>query len=184
MSPPQRAAASLGRAVSYSVAMSAMLLLQPRTAHAGSLEDANTKLQGYGLPPLLFVPPGFQTIVSEYGRGNAKEKIENPIVVQFCAPNLWIAKKTSVNKNGESGTISAGDYAKGDSAFLFTEPQQAGQSVSVDNKAYLNALIQRCKFGRRFSKTLSFYYAVAPLSLSHPLHSPSLLLFCSAVAKG
>lgn len=146
-SPQQQAAASLGRTVSLSAAaVSAMLLLQPRLALAGSLEDANVKLTSYGLPPLLFVPPGFQTIVSEYGRGSAKEKIENPIVVQFCAPNLWIAKKTSVNKNGESGTISAGDYAKGDSAFLFTEPQQAGQSLSTDNKAYLNALIQRCKF--------------------------------------
>ena len=28
-------------------------------AMAASLEDVNTKLAGYGLPPILFTPPGF-----------------------------------------------------------------------------------------------------------------------------
>ena len=46
----------------------------------------------------------------------------NPIVVQFCHPSLWVEAKTSVNNNGEAGTISANDYIKGDSAFLFVKP--------------------------------------------------------------
>jgi hypothetical protein len=89
---------------------------------AGSLENANNKLAEYNLTPVLFVPPGFQTIVSEFGRGSAKTPMSNPIVVQFSAPGLWVTKKTNVNTNGEAGTISAGDYIKGDSAFLFTSP--------------------------------------------------------------
>ena len=125
--------AAVGAAVGASV-----LLQRPGRAQAGALEDANQKLQGYKLPPLLFVPPGFQPVVSEFGRGSTKEPIANPILVQFAAPNLWITKKTSVNTNGEAGTISAGDYIKGDSAFLFTSPG----SLQTD-KASIDKIIQK-----------------------------------------
>lgn len=50
---------------------------------------------------------GFAPVVSEYGRGNIKEKITNPILVQFSKPQSWIVSTTSVNNNGEAGTISA-----------------------------------------------------------------------------
>ena len=73
----------------------------------GALEDANNKLTSYGLPPILFVPPGFAPIVSEFGRGNIKEKMSNPVLVQFSKPQLWVVGTTSVNNNGEAGTISA-----------------------------------------------------------------------------
>ena len=86
---------------------SAALTLKPSSSKAYSKEEANTKLNDYGLPPSLFVPPGFNPLVSEYGRGNIKNPITNPIVVQFCYPQAWIVQKTSVNNNGESGTISA-----------------------------------------------------------------------------
>lgn len=76
-------------------------------ALAGQLEDANYKLTSYGLPPILFVPPGFSPLVSEFGRGNFKEAITNPILVQFCRPQLWVVATTNVNNNGEAGTISA-----------------------------------------------------------------------------
>lgn len=124
-------------------AFSAVLSQKPKNALAGSLEDANNKLVNYGLPPILFVPPGFQPIVSEFGRGNAKAAIENPILVQFCAPNVWIVKRTSVNNNGESGTISANDYQKGDSAFLFTAPIASSSALSVTNKQFINELVQK-----------------------------------------
>lgn len=73
----------------------------------GELESANNKLSTYGLPPILFVPPNFTPIVSEYGRGSAKEQMTNPVVVEFSHPSLWVTASTTVNNNGESGTISA-----------------------------------------------------------------------------
>ena len=36
--------------------------------------------------------------------------------IQFAYPSLWVVSRPSVDKNGEEGTISAGDYQKGDSA--------------------------------------------------------------------
>ena len=35
---------------------------------------------------------------------------------QFAYPSLWVVSRPSIDKNGEEGTISAGDYQKGDSA--------------------------------------------------------------------
>ena len=71
---------------------------------------------------MLFTPPGFSPLVSEIGRGNNKQAMTNPIVVQFSYPNNWVVQKTSVNVNGEAGTISANDYIKGDSSFFFLYP--------------------------------------------------------------
>lgn len=89
---------------------------------ADSLTDANNKLSQYSLPPILFVPPGTSPLVSEIGRGNINQAMTNPIVVQFSYPSNWIVQKTSVNVNGEAGTIAANDYVKGDSSFLFLAP--------------------------------------------------------------
>jgi hypothetical protein len=73
----------------------------------GELEDANNKLTSYGLPPIIFLPPGFSPVVSEFGRGNIKEVMTNPLLVQFASPRLWVVATTNVNNNGEAGTISA-----------------------------------------------------------------------------
>ena len=108
-------------------------------AVAGVLEDCNTKLSNYGLPPIVFVPPGFTPLVAEIGRGSAKEAMSNPIVVQFAHPRLWVEATTTVNNNGEAGTISANDYIKGDSAFFFT--LQSQDKVSIDNKALIQKFI-------------------------------------------
>lgn len=37
-------------------------------------------------------------------------------VWQFVYPALWIVSRPNIDKNGEEGTISAGNYQKGDSA--------------------------------------------------------------------
>lgn len=102
----------------------------PSAAKADSLEEVNTKLGEYSLPPIIFTPPGFSNgdvsasshiiiglsglmkilvcaVVSEYGRGNIREEITNPLLVQFAYPNYWVVQKTTVNNNGEAGTISA-----------------------------------------------------------------------------
>jgi len=119
-------------------------LLAPTPSLAlNSLESANNKLSSYGLPPLLFEPPGFSTIVSEYGRGNVREKMNNPIVVQFSYPQLWIPATTSININGEAGTISAGDYVRGDSAYFYTAPLKNGDKLSASNTDLIKRYIKK-----------------------------------------
>lgn len=63
---------------------SAALLLTKQPAFAFNREDANKILSSYDLPPILFIPPGFAPLVSEFGRGNIKKGFEqqNPILVQ------------------------------------------------------------------------------------------------------
>ena len=132
-------------------------------AFASKLDEANTKLGNYNLPPMLFVPQGFVPVVSEYGRGNANKeggKMENPVVVQFAHPGTWVEAKTTINNNGEAGTISANDYIKGDSAFFFTQPLSAlpGNKLTVDNtemvtKAVFAGLIQKGDVTEEFKVT-------------------------------
>lgn len=121
--------------------------LSPAPAFASKLDEANTKLGNYNLPPMLFIPQGFVPVVSEYGRGNANKeggKMENPVVVQFAHPGNWVEAKTTINNNGEAGTISANDYIKGDSAFFFTQPLSAlpgGNKLTVDNTEMITKAI-------------------------------------------
>jgi hypothetical protein len=91
--------------LAFSVAGFGLLNNQP--AVADSIEDANNKLASYGFPPILYVADGFRPVVSEYGRGNNEQAMSNPILVQFTYPSSWVVQKTSVNNNGEAGTISA-----------------------------------------------------------------------------
>lgn len=117
-------------------------LIKPQPALAfGKLEDANIKLGLYELPPIIFVPPGFTPLVSEFGRGNIREKMVNPLLIQFCHPQLWVEAVTSYNLNGEAGTISANDYIKGDSAFFYFRPLPEGQVLSVTSKDLIKDFI-------------------------------------------
>mmetsp|Transcript_10743 Transcript_10743/g.17528 ORF Transcript_10743/g.17528 Transcript_10743/m.17528 type:complete len:300 (+) Transcript_10743:102-1001(+) len=132
-------AAILGTSAFLSSAMIAPGLVQP--AAAVSLESVNSKLASYDLPPFLYVPPGFSPLVSEFGRGNIREKMTNPILVQFAHPNTWVVQTTSVNNNGEAGTVSANDYMKGDSAYLFVAPLPPGESLSASNKPLIEKYV-------------------------------------------
>jgi hypothetical protein len=108
---------------------------------AGGLSEANEKLGMYGLPPIVFVPPGFNALVSEYGRGNNQKDIKNPILVQFCHPSNWIVAKTVVNNNGESGTVGANDYIKGDSANLYEYDLDSGDKLTSSNKKLIEKIL-------------------------------------------
>lgn len=129
---------SIHQTISHSITVLSLSLIiatgVPTVANAGALENVNSKLSDYGMPPVLYVPPGFTPLVSEFGRGNIKEKMSTPIVVQYSHPSMWVEKTTTVNNNGESGTISANDYMKGDSSFLFVTPLPAGEKLTDSSK--------------------------------------------------
>ena len=135
--------AAVGRGLSFLATGAAMVLGKADPANAiGGLTDANNKLANYGLPPIVFVPPGFRPLVSEYGRGNNEKKMVNPILVQFSHPDTWVAQTTSVNNNGESGTVGANDYIKGDSANLFEYKLKSGESPSTSSKNLYQNIIE------------------------------------------
>ncbi len=85
-------------------------------AQAASLSKVNSELAGYGLPPMLDLPGGFSPLVEVYGKTAGAKKERPTYLVQFAYPSTWVVSRPSVDKNGEEGTISAGDYQKGDSA--------------------------------------------------------------------
>ena len=135
MSNNSQRIAGLQTAFALTGALMSAALFQPTPAMAfGKLEEANNKLTTYGLPPIIFVPPGFSPLVSEFGRGNIKEKMVNPLLVQFCHPQLWVEAVTSYNNNGEAGTISANDYIKADSSFFFFRPLAEGTTLTIASK--------------------------------------------------
>lgn len=138
---PRSARQQFTQQVAQSMAFLSSTLIAPLVVRADSLSDVNKKLTEYKLPPILYVPSGFNSLVSEYGRGNIKEKMQNPILVQFFYPNLWVTAKTSVNNNGEAGTISAGQYAKGDSSFLYVQPLTSGETLDASNKNLVSTFI-------------------------------------------
>jgi hypothetical protein len=45
----------------------ANILLTSSPVRADSIEDCNNRLANYGLPPIIFLPPGLTPIVQEYG---------------------------------------------------------------------------------------------------------------------
>eukprot|EP01040_Poterioochromonas_malhamensis_P004893 gene4893-5248_t len=112
-------------------------------ANADSLSEANTKLAEYGFPPILFVPSGFSPVVSEFGRGGLTTEMKNPILVQFASPNLWVVQKTSVNNNGEAGTISTNDYQKGDSAFLYVLEDPKKEKLTLTSTDLIRKFIKK-----------------------------------------
>lgn len=83
----------------------------PANAVSG-VNKVNSKLTGFGLPPVTTVPDGFQPLLEIYGKG----KNRTPLLVTFSYPITWVVTLPSNDVNGEDGTIQAGDYGKGDTA--------------------------------------------------------------------
>lgn len=102
-------------------ALAALAVVKQQPAGAASLSKANTVLSEYGLPPILSVPDGFSPLVEVYGKASGADRrgTRDPLLVQFVYPSLWIVTRPNVDKNGEAGTLSAGDYQKGDNAALY-----------------------------------------------------------------
>ena len=123
----RRSAASIG-AVGLA---SGLFGATPSPALAYDLKKYNNKLDKLGLPPVSKIPDGFSPVLSSVNQ-------DQSLIVQFNYPNGWLVVKPSVNSNGESGTVSAGDYGKGDSAALFVSDLAPG-----DDKAFYSKLIAK-----------------------------------------
>ena len=145
---------ALGRASSAVAALAAaaaapagVLLGAPAAALASSAsEKAQARAAEYGLPPLPPAKDGFSQLLSIYGRansqtrgGNSEQIIREPIFVSFNYPGLWITKQPLADMNGETGTISANDFQKGDSLTFFLGDAPAGEV----NKKYVAQVLEQ-----------------------------------------
>lgn len=104
----------------------------PAPASAQSIKSIDKTLTSLGLPALGSIPGGFSAALATYTQNRAK-----PLLVTFAFPNGWLIVKPSINTNGESGTISAGDYGKGDSASLYV----SDQTGDLTDKSFLTKFL-------------------------------------------
>ena len=103
----------------------------PRPAAAADLNTRKqSKLDKLGLPPLDKIPGGFAPVLSSVNQ-------DQSLFVEFLRPDGWLVVKPSVNTNGEDGTVSAGDYGKGDSAALYVSDLRP-----ATDKAYYAKLLK------------------------------------------
>lgn len=100
-------------------------LIPPAHAVSG-LNKVNAKLQGFGLPTYTSVPDGMIPLAEIWGKGANRF----PILVTFAHPLSWVVTLPSNDKNGEDGTVQAGEYAKGDTATFYVN-NEAGHISDI-----------------------------------------------------
>eukprot|EP00617_Octactis_speculum_P003721 CAMPEP_0185771156 /NCGR_PEP_ID=MMETSP1174-20130828/63421_1 /TAXON_ID=35687 /ORGANISM="Dictyocha speculum, Strain CCMP1381" /LENGTH=304 /DNA_ID=CAMNT_0028456921 /DNA_START=26 /DNA_END=940 /DNA_ORIENTATION=+ len=140
------------RSAAGSVAAAVLAVgLAPRGALAQSEDKFIKQMANYGIGSPVPVPGGYSPVLGFYGRAVPGQV---PLLVTFNAPSTWIIARPNIDNNGEDGTVSAGDYIKGDSAALFVAPAiKDGQTLDdVVNKEYLRDVI----FGAITQKGASF----------------------------
>lgn len=125
-------------------APAALVLAPPLPALAGD-SKANVRLASLGFPPLPSVGGYFQ-LAEFLGRASAANidgektrgfKLDSPLLVAFNYPQTWVTALPTISSNGESGTVSAGNYIKGDSAaFVVFNPAIASEfNPTANNQA-------------------------------------------------
>ena len=119
MSSSDSRRAFLGKIAATTAAVTASVVAPSPALAVGGKNKVNTKLLSFGLPPAV-IPEGLSPLCHIYGKG----KNRFPILVTFAHPFDWVVSVPNNDANGEEGTISAGEYGKGDSAtfFLYEEP--------------------------------------------------------------
>lgn len=130
------------RVASASVIGASSSLLSPTLpANAVSgLSKVNAKLLGYGLPAYDKVPDGFSPLLEIYGKGSNRF----PVLVTFAHPLSWVVTLPSNDKNGEDGTVQAGDYGKGDTATFFVyEPAGHIDDITTQPKELFETVLSR-----------------------------------------
>jgi len=116
----------------------AALLLSPEAARAGD-SKANRLLVSLGFPPLPDTKGYFQLaeFVGRTGAANIDGQktrgfnLQSPLLVAFNYPQTWVTALPTTSSNGESGTVSAGNYIKGDSASFVSVPVSAKKASDI-----------------------------------------------------
>ncbi|CAM9442021.1 unnamed protein product [Ascophyllum nodosum] len=117
-------------------------------ASAASTADANKKLSSFDLPPVVNAPNGFNTLVEGYGmdaglKNTLGSSNRDPFLVTWNYPKGWIVNRPNTDTNKEAGTVSTGDYGRGDSAALFVANKSLVGGNSLSNKESVEGVIKK-----------------------------------------
>ncbi|CAM9839871.1 unnamed protein product [Ectocarpus sp. 6 AP-2014] len=120
----------------------------PAPASAGSVAEANKRLSEYNLPPVVEVPGGFNTLLEGYGKDGALKNSlgssnRDPILVTWNYPKGWIVQRPNTDTNKEAGTVSTGDYGRGDSAGLFVASKSLIGGSSLSSKDTMEGVLKK-----------------------------------------
>ena len=154
----QRAAVSMGAAptptrrsvLSALLAAPAALALAPPSAVLAE-SKANVRLASLGFAPLPSVG-GYIQLAEFLGRASAANidgektrgfKLSSPLLVAFNYPQTWVTALPTISSNGESGTVSAGNYIKGDSAafVVFDAPRSAKTAADLPKEVLAQSVV-------------------------------------------
>ncbi|CAM9371803.1 unnamed protein product [Scytosiphon promiscuus] len=121
----------------------------PLPASAGSIAEANKRLSQFNLPPVVDVPSGFNTLLEGYGKDGELNKNSlgssnrEPILVTWNYPKGWVVQRPNTDTNKEAGTVSTGDYGRGDSAGLFVAPKSLMGGSNLSNKEAMEGVVKK-----------------------------------------
>jgi len=156
------------QALGATAAASLALLAETKTVDAAGLatgyslseKDCNSQLAAYGLPQMDKVPSGFKPLLLPVG-GTVGANIDGSKVIEsigslltkgglgrgervllnFVYPSAWIISVPTSTGNGESGTVSANNYVKGDSAVVCALPLDEDEEIADKDKVYFQDLM-------------------------------------------
>jgi hypothetical protein len=151
-SPPAAAAAAssgLNRRAVFTQAIAAAAALNtlsiasppaPASAAVSGGQKVNAKLKAFGLPQTGPIPDGFSPLLEIYGKG----KNRFPLLVTFSHPLTWVVTLPSNDKNGEDGTVQAGDYGKGDTATFYVYSDEGGvKDITTASRDLIETVLKR-----------------------------------------
>ncbi|CAM9350650.1 unnamed protein product [Discosporangium mesarthrocarpum] len=114
-------------------------LRHPGDAAAMSSNDVNKKLRKLDLPPITQAPDGMSSLLERYGA----DKNRDPILVSWNFPRGWVVERPNLDNNFEAGTVSTGNYGKGDSAALFVGPKSLIGGSSLADKEVVSGILKK-----------------------------------------
>lgn len=102
---------------------------------AKDLDGINRLLQSYGGSPIevkdglkpfaSFI--GFANPANLDGQASIERNYKGTLLIRFLYPNLWVTQEPALDENGESGTVGANNYGKGDGINFAAYPLPEGE---------------------------------------------------------
>lgn len=106
---------------------------------AGGDDSFSREMASYGIKDNKPCPAGFTPITGFYGKA---VRGQDPLLITYNSPNGWIVTRPNIDLNGEDGTVSSGDYAKGDSAALFVAPPlKEGETLDTMPREFFDKIV-------------------------------------------
>mmetsp|Transcript_12468 Transcript_12468/g.30114 ORF Transcript_12468/g.30114 Transcript_12468/m.30114 type:complete len:331 (+) Transcript_12468:43-1035(+) len=166
----QEGTSPISRRQALSLAALASLSLSPiqkadaagvALGYGANEKDINAELAAFGLQKFDKVPGGFKPLIQAVG-GNLGANIDGSKVVDslgslvtangglkegerllvlFAYPSAWLVNLPIVTPNGESGTVSANNYVKGDSAVVNAKGIKADDDIAALPNTFFEALL-------------------------------------------